>query len=87
MEANCPPNETGMNATLAPDAALVAAGWTQRFMTDPAHADDLVELYHRAGFEVTFHQPKPVDFDDRCGDCPAIVCKTYVMLYTRPRSR
>ncbi len=81
MEPKCQPEP---NAAIAPDATLVEAGWTQRFLVDPARADDLVDLYRQAGFEVTLHKPTPADFDARCGECPVTVCRTYEMLYTRP---
>jgi hypothetical protein len=66
-----------------PDPALVTAGWTARFLVEPGRVDELSVLYREAGFEVRACAVEPQDFDERCGTCPSVVCKTFLMLYTK----
>lgn len=68
---------------IRPDATLVAAGWTQRFLAEPARVAEMTENYGRLGYEVRTQAPHPEDFAPSCGDCPATACRTYVMIYTR----
>ncbi len=72
-----------LKAEIEPDPALVAAGWTPRFLADAARCAEAVELYSRIGFEVRIQPVAPADFDEKCGECPAVVCRTYSMIYTR----
>ena len=67
-----------------PDPKIVASGWTPRFLVEPGRVEEMKGLYQDAGFEVLACGVRPEDFDERCGTCPAIVCKTYLLLYTRP---
>jgi hypothetical protein len=70
-----------------PDPAMISGGWTARFLVEPGRVEEMSELYRGAGFDVRACNVKPEDFDERCGTCPAVVCKSYLLLYTRARFR
>ena len=67
--------------------ALVAAGWTRRFLADPDRAKEAVQTYGALGFEVRAEPLAPADFDEACFHCSESVCRSYVMIYTRERGR
>ena len=69
-----------------PDPTLIAAGWTARFLVEPGRVDEMSAIYRGAGFEVQACSVLPESFDERCGTCPGVVCKTYLLLYTRLRT-
>ncbi len=71
------------DASVRPYARLVGEGWTARFLADPARLEEMTALYRRLGFEVTTAAVRPEDFDGRCGECPAAICHSYVMIYTK----
>lgn len=77
---NCPED----SVTVRADPHMLKAGWTPRFLADPDRAKEAAELYEKIGYEVKTQHVKPADFDERCGECPLTVCKSYVMIYTRP---
>jgi hypothetical protein len=81
----CLPDLPPLTGTIRPNAELLALGWQQRFLADPVRAREAEELYRAIGLEVLCAPVRPEDFDERCGDCPALVCRSYVMIYTRPR--
>lgn len=66
--------------------ALVAAGWTRRFLADPERAREAVETYGALGFDVRAEPLAPADFDEACFHCSESVCSAYVMIYTRERA-
>ena len=63
--------------------ALVAQGWVRRFLADDSRAREAVETYGAAGFEVYLQKLVPQDFAEKCSDCAASVCISYVVVYTR----
>lgn len=69
--------------TVRSDPALIAAGWVRRHLVDPDRARESVELYESMGFEVLAHELTPADFGPRCQECASIVCRSYVLIYTR----
>lgn len=62
---------------------LVAEGWVRRFLADEARAREAVDTYGAAGFEVHLQRLLPDDFAEKCSDCAASVCTSYVVVYTR----
>ena len=74
-------DDTGCSIPADPD--LVAQGWERRHLADPDRADEAVQLYSSLGFEVRTQKLTPADFGPDCGQCAAVVCKTYVLIYTR----
>ncbi len=69
------------------DSALIAAGWTRRFLSDPARVEEVRQLYAGLGFDVRAERPHPDDFAPKCGDCSETACQTYMMIYTRPKTK
>jgi hypothetical protein len=65
------------------DPTLVAAGWTRRSLADPARAAEMIELYRSLGFEAQAVELEPEDFGPSCLSCASILCRSYVMIYTR----
>ncbi|HCX88606.1 MAG TPA: hypothetical protein DG761_11330 [Gammaproteobacteria bacterium] len=76
---------TDSSAVMA-DPVLTANGWVKRYLADSSRAREARELYAAMGYEVYEQQLDPADFPSSCGDCPSVVCKGYVMIYTRRRS-
>ena len=76
----------GAAAAAAPaNRALEAEGWQRRFLADEFRAKEAVELYTSMGYEVRAQELEPADFGPRCGECSDIVCRSYVLIYTRKR--
>lgn len=75
----------GVETSIRTDPELLAQGWERRYLADPDRAREAVELYTSLGYEVLEHKLSPEDFGEMCGDCPATVCHSYVMIYTRRR--
>jgi len=65
------------------DPQLLAQGWTRRYLAGPERAQEAIDLYRQLGFEVLAHPLQPTDFGEHCHDCASIVCRSYVMIYTR----
>jgi hypothetical protein len=65
---------------------LTAAGWVRRYLADSIRAREAVELYSSLGYEVKAQKLTPGDFGPNCEGCPAVVCESYVMIYTRKPS-
>jgi hypothetical protein len=63
--------------------ALEAEGWQRRYLADPQRAQEAVDLYGALGFEVRAEKLTPSDFGPQCGDCSLVVCREYVLIYTR----
>ncbi|MCP3902268.1 MAG: hypothetical protein GY715_01420 [Planctomycetes bacterium] len=76
------PREDG-EFSVRTDPALLAQGWTRRNLADPARAEETIELYRSLGFEVKVVQLTPADFGPSCDDCAPLVCRSYVLIYTR----
>ncbi len=88
MEANFesyPPGlgDDGGGGPFAGDKRLLAAGWERRFLADPSRAEETIELYTSLGYEVRAENLTPADFGPQCGKCPKVVCRSYVLIYTR----
>ncbi|MEZ6007970.1 MAG: RidA family protein [Planctomycetota bacterium] len=66
--------------------ALLAAGWTRRYLTDPDRAKEAVATYGALGFDVRAEPLGPSDLHEACAHCSASVCGSYVMIYTRERA-
>jgi hypothetical protein len=67
----------------ASDPRLIAEGWTQRFLADPARAAEVTELYRYLGFEVRAEPVAAEHLGDYCEGCQTAICHVYVMIYTR----
>lgn len=65
---------------------LVRQGWRRRFLADPARAREAIELYTEMGLEVRAVGLRPENFHGKCGDCPDLVCRQHVLIYTRAGS-
>jgi len=74
---------TGITVLGAP--ALVAEGWQQRTVTDPARIGELEELYDSLGFETLTTGLDPESFGEACTTCAVTACPTYIALFTRKR--
>lgn len=68
---------------IRPDSRLVSQGWVRRHVTDPARAEESRELYESFGYEVKVCRLTPADFGPQCAACSAVMCQSYVVLYTR----
>lgn len=66
---------------------LLDAGWVRRYLADPQRAQEAVETYGSAGFEVHLQQLVPDDFAASCRGCAATVCVSYVVVYTRKKKQ
>ncbi len=69
------------------NTALEAAGWERRYLADPDRAREAVELYTSLGYEVRAEKLEPSSFGPQCGDCSQVVCRSYVLIYTRKRDQ
>lgn len=68
------------------DPALIAQGWERRHMVGPDRVDESIELYTSMGFEVKAQPLTAEDFADQCKECGSIICRSYVLIYTRKKS-
>jgi hypothetical protein len=66
--------------------ALATAGWTRRFIAEPARCDEARELYESLGLEVHLESLAPETPYPECADCQLAACMTYQVIYTRPRA-
>jgi hypothetical protein len=64
---------------------LIAEGWVRRFLVGPERQQEVCEVYESLGHEVRLEKLEPTAFSDSCGACPAVVCRSHLLLYTRPR--
>jgi hypothetical protein len=62
---------------------LIAEGWTRRYLADPIRAREAVELYRSLGYEVRAARLTPADLEPSCRDCAPVICRSYVLIYTR----
>jgi hypothetical protein len=79
----------GENAafSIPADPQLVSEGWERRYLADPDRAREAIDLYESLGYEVKAQKLTPDDFGPNCGDCASVVCKSYVLIYTRKPAR
>ena len=75
------PDEEGIHRNLE----LEAEGWEKRYLAEPDRAKEAVAMYSSLGYEVKEHKIQPDEFSSACGECPSMVCRTYVMIYTRKK--
>lgn len=71
--------------SLFADPALLADGWVRRHLVDPSRAQESIDLYTAMGFEVKAQKLTPENLGSQCKDCAAIVCASYIMIYTRKK--
>lgn len=67
------------------DDALIAQGWTRRFLADANRAEEARELYTSLGHEVLLQSPEPSHVRAECEGCQPTVCRDYFLVYTRRR--
>ncbi|MBI1967061.1 MAG: hypothetical protein HYS40_03640 [Gemmatimonadetes bacterium] len=60
-------------------------GWERRFVADPARAQEAVELYTWAGFDVRVEPLDPEDLRDECESCGLAQAGLFRVIYTRRR--
>lgn len=77
------PEEVEFTPAFEPDPRLTAEGWVQRYLADPRQAEEARQSYQELGFEVRFERLLPEAFGAGCGECRAVACSQYVMIYTR----
>ncbi len=78
-------NELATGASVHDDPVIDADGWERRHLSDPVRARESIELYESLGFEVMSRRLQPDDLGPECQACAASVCRSYVLIYTRPR--
>jgi hypothetical protein len=69
-------------ASLAPDPRRVAAGWTRRFITDAARAEESMALYRALGYDVVADPLRPEEMPEDCETC-ALALRSFRTIYTR----
>lgn len=69
-----------MHPSIPPD------GWKRRFIADPQRAEEVLELYGRAGFEVRAEPAIPDDLRLECESCWLVKAGFFRVIYTRRRS-
>lgn len=65
------------------DPALIAEGWVRRHLIGPDRVRESIEIYESLGYEVNAQTLAPEDFADQCKECASIICRSYVLIYTR----
>ena len=81
-QPDCPMDDAG---GVAADGSLAAQGWTRRFLADSERAAEAVGLYRSMGLEVRAEKPSETDFGQGCTACAETSCRSYLMIYTRPK--
>ncbi len=83
----CPPRpDDGADGfSVASDPKLLADGWIRRHVAAPDRAQESIDLYTALGFEVKAQPLTPADFGSACAQCASIVCRSYVLIYTRSK--
>jgi hypothetical protein len=66
-----------MHPSPAPD------GWERRFIADPQRAQEVLELYRQAGFEVRAEPAIPDDLREECESCWLVKAGFFRVIYTR----
>ncbi len=82
---SCPPDLKLRpdGSTVRADPKLLADGWVRRYLADPDRARESIELYASLGYEVRTEKLSPADFGAECQQCAAVLCHSYVLIYTR----
>ncbi len=68
----------------APDPARLAQGWTYRFVTDGARAEEHADSYRDLGFEVAL-DPVGEAASPACRECRLVAMLHFRAIYTRRR--
>jgi len=58
-------------------------GWERRFIADPQRAEEVLELYRQAGFEVRAEPAVPDDIREECESCWLVKAGFFRAIYTR----
>ena len=58
-------------------------GWERRFIADPQRAEEVLELYRQAGFEVRAEPANPDDLREECESCWLVKAGFFRVIYTR----
>jgi hypothetical protein len=58
-------------------------GWERRFIADPQRAEEVLELYRQAGFEVRAEPAIPDDLREECESCWLVKAGLFRVIYTR----
>jgi hypothetical protein len=66
-----------MHRSIPPD------GWERRFIADPQRAEEVLELYRQAGFEVRAEPAIPDDLREECESCWLVKAGLFRVIYTR----
>ena len=72
-------------AQFEPNPALLAKGWTPRFIADKRQTDEATELYTQLGFEVLTEAVPTKKMNDDCSDCQIVVLLQFKIIYTRKK--
>lgn len=78
--------ESEAGFSIPADPRLIADGWIRRHLADPDRAQETIDLYTSLGYEVKAQTLTPDDFGPGCGECASVVCRSYVLIYTRKPS-
>jgi len=65
------------------DQDLLDTGWIRRHSTDPARAEEYVNLYRELGFETCTRELTVDEYDYVCRECVLRTAQRHVMIYTR----
>ena len=65
------------------DEALLAEGWTPRFLADPARLAESKEIYFGLNMEVMAVEIQADNVNPECSQCFFTPCPPHFMLYTR----
>jgi hypothetical protein len=57
--------------------------WERRFIADPQRAEEAVELYRQAGYEVRVEAAIPDDLREECESCWLVAGGYFRVIYTR----
>jgi hypothetical protein len=58
-------------------------GWERRFIADPQRAQEAIEIYREAGFEVRVEPAVPDDLREECESCWLVTGGYFRIVYTR----
>lgn len=80
-------DKAGDRSRIRSDPALTRKGWVRRNVADRERADEAARIYRSLGYEVRAEKLKPEHFSADCNGCSSLACRSYVMIYTRPREK
>jgi hypothetical protein len=58
-------------------------GWERRFIADPQRAQEVLEVYRQAGFEVRAEPAIPDELREECESCWLVKAGFFHVIYTR----